>query len=119
MLALVAVILTCIPTSFHSGTEVFAITVSGVLTAAWLLVAAFVLLRDHAAAWVFFGAFASGVPAALRLLGEPASADRIAGVSALVLLAVALAALLGGTTRRPAVEPSAPAAPEPLPFEVP
>ncbi len=119
MLALVAVILACVPTSFHSGTEVFAITVSGVLTAAWLLTAAFFLLRDHAAAWVFFGAFASGVPAALRLLSEPATADRIAGASALVLLAVALAALLGGSTRRPALEPSAPAAPEPLPLEVP
>ena len=119
MLALVAVILACVPTSFHSGTEVFATTVSGLLTAAWVLMAAFFLLRDHAAAWVFFGAFASGVPAALRLLSEPATADRIAGASALVLLAVALAALLGGTTRRPAVEPAAPAATEPLPLEVP
>jgi len=119
MLALVAVILACIPTSFHSGAEVFAITVSGVLTATWLLVAAVFLLRDHAAAWIFFGAFASGVPAALRLLSEPATADRIAGASALVLLAVALAALLGSTTRHPAVEPSPPSGAKPLPLEVP
>src|ERR1700730_16346906 len=117
MLALVAVILACVPTSFHSGTEVLATTVSGLLTAGWLLMAAFFLLRAPAPAWVFFGAFASGVPAALRLLSEPATADRIAGASALVLLAVALVALLGGTTLRAAVDTSAPSEPEPRPLE--
>ena len=38
---------------------------------------------------------ASGVPAALRLLSEPTTADRIAGASALVLLAIALTVSTG------------------------
>jgi len=108
-IALAAVVLVCLPTSFHSGVELIGTALPGLLTAAWVFFCAFFILRDHAAAWVFFGTFASGVPAAARLLAQPAAADRIAGASAFVLLAVAVTAVVSGAKREPAVpEPPIP-----------
>ena len=40
---------------------------------AWLAVTAFVLLRDHPAAWVYFGTLAFGGSSAVRLLGQDAA----------------------------------------------
>src|SRR5262249_43740175 len=102
-LSAVALVLALIPWGFHSGVELAWATVSGLVTAAWLIGCAFLLLRNHAAAWVFFGVLTSGVPAAVRILAQPAAADRIAGAGALVLLAVGVAALIGGGEHRPAV----------------
>jgi hypothetical protein len=64
--------------------------------AVWLGVVAFVLLKDHVAAWVLFGALAFGGRAAAALLGQSAAADRAAGWVAVALIAVAVIGLLAG-----------------------
>ena len=70
------------------------------------------LLRDHAAAWALFGLFAFGGRDALWLLIQPASADKAAGITAVVLLAAAAIGVLAGRRERAApVGPPSPPGP--------
>ena len=78
-LVLAAILLALIPISFHSPVESLWEVVAGLLMLGWLAIAAYALLREHVAAWVFFGALASGGSAAAKLLAQPAAADQVAG----------------------------------------
>jgi hypothetical protein len=49
----------------------------------------------------------SGASEAFKLLGQPATADRLAGASVAVLIVAVALALVGGRRREPAVEESA------------
>jgi hypothetical protein len=86
-----------------------------VATLAWLAFCALVLLGDHAAAWVFFGALALGGPAVGDLLSQGAAADRAAGWGAAALLAVAVVALVAGRREAAVVPMPAPEPPSPTP----
>ncbi len=99
-LGILAVLVVLLPSNLHSAGEFVAEYVPGLLIAAWLAVAAFGLLRDHAAAWVLFGLLALGGRAALELLAEPAAADQAAGGFAVVLLVLAGVAILTGRRDR-------------------
>ncbi len=116
--AAAGLVLALLPTGAHSSAEFLGALVPSLLAVAWMIFAALVLLADHAAAWVFFGALASGGSAVWRLLSQPAAEDRIAGATAAVLVAMAAGLLVAGRRREPAVEASAAAAvaapPEPL-----
>ena len=65
------------------------------------------LLRDHAAAWGFFGLFYFGGRAAVDLLSQPASADAAQGGLALALLVLFGLMLLAGRRDRVASIPPA------------
>ncbi len=95
-LGLLAIAAALLPTSLSTPGAFVSDFVPSVVTAAWLGLCAFVLLRDHAAAWVLFGLFAFGGRGALALLSQPAAADRAAGALAVALLIVAGIALLAG-----------------------
>ncbi|MGH9399627.1 MAG: hypothetical protein ACRD00_04620, partial [Thermoanaerobaculia bacterium] len=62
----------------------------------WMAVVVFVLLKDHAAAWVLFGALAFGGAGVAALLGQPARPDQMAGWAGAALLAIAVIALVAG-----------------------
>jgi hypothetical protein len=113
-LGLLAIAAAMVPTSLSTPGAFLSDYLPAVLTAAWLGLCAFVLLRDNAAAWVLFGLFAFGGRGALELLAQPAAADRAAGVVAVVLLAVAGIALLAG--RRDWEPPSPMVLPVPVPL---
>jgi hypothetical protein len=85
--------------------------------AAWLAFCVFGLLKDHAAAWVLFGALYFGGFRAVELLVQPAAPDRVAGWTVAVLVILASAALLAGRRERVAAAPetvlSEPTAPLP------
>jgi hypothetical protein len=106
-LAGLALLLIVMPTSFRTPGEFLAGLVPDLLVALWIGLCAFLLLRDHPAAWIFFGALAYGSRAVLELLSQPAAADRSAGWSALLMIFLALAALLWKRRTR-----AAPVAPE-------
>ena len=108
-LGLLAIAVAMLPTSLTSPAGFLAEYVPAVLTAVWLGLCAFLLLRDHAAAWVLFGLFTFGGRGVIELLAQPASADQAAGGVTVVLLAAAGIALLAGR-RDPA-----PVLPPPLP----
>lgn len=107
VLAGLALLLIVTPSSFRTPGEFLADLLPDVLVAVWIGLCAFLLLRDHPAAWIFFGALAYGSRAVLDLLSQPAAADRSAGWSALLMIALALAALLWKRRAR-----AAPVAPE-------
>ena len=113
LLGAAAIAVALLPTEFHSAGRLVADYLPGLLMAVWLGVCAFLLLRDHAAAWVLFGLFAFGGRGALELLGQPAAADRAAGGFAVVLLLVAGFVLLAGKrdTAPPAEVPAVPVFP--------
>jgi hypothetical protein len=96
VLGLLAIAVAMIPTSVTTTGAFVADYVPSLLTAAWLGICAFVLLRDHAAAWVLFGLLTFGGRGALELLTQTAADDRAAGALAVVLLVVAGIALLAG-----------------------
>jgi MFS family permease len=100
-----ALLIAFAPTSFHSPGDFAADFLPALLMAAWLAVACFALLRDHAAAWVLFGILAFGGREAIDLLAQPSAWDRSAGWLAVLLLLAAGAALLAG---RRTVGPAAP-----------
>ncbi|HYK41792.1 MAG TPA: CPBP family intramembrane glutamic endopeptidase [Thermoanaerobaculia bacterium] len=114
VLLLVGLIVVLLPSSPRSAVEFGFELAAAAAGAAWLAVTAFILLRDHPAAWVFFGTLAFGGSSALRLLGQGAAADRIAGAAGMVLTA-AVAILLVGFGRREPASDVAPAVPAPLP----
>ena len=111
---LLGVIVALMPGSARSALEFAGGLAGSALTACWLAVAAFALLRDHAAAWVFFGALAFGGAAASRLLAQPAAPDRAAGFVGLALVAAAALLLVGTRPRQPAVT-EAPGLPDAAP----
>jgi hypothetical protein len=88
------------PGGARSAAEFAAAFLPEVLMAGWLAFCMFGLLRDHAAAWVLFGAIYFGGMRAVELLAQPAAQDRAAGWSVVVLVVLAAVALLAG--RRPA-----------------
>ena len=100
-----ALVIALLPSAPRSGTELAGELARSLVLLVWFGLSAFVLLRDHVAAWVLYGAAAFGLPAAARMLSEPAPPDRLAGALGLLLVAAAVAALIG-TRRR---EPSLPA----------
>ncbi len=114
-LGILAVLVAMLPSSLHSPGEFAAEYLPGLLIALWLAVAAFGLLRDHAAAWALFGLMAFGGRAALEVLAQPAPADQAAGGFALVLLALAGVALLAGRRDRVVAVPPPPPPPVPAP----
>jgi hypothetical protein len=85
-----------------------------ILAAAWLAASAFLLLRDHAAAWVLFALVALGGRGAVELLAQPAPPDRTAGGFAVLLLAAAGVAMLAGRRDQDELAPVAVPGP-PLP----
>ncbi len=93
-----------LPSSPHSALELAADLAGSLAILAWMSVCAFLLLRDHIAAWVLFGAAAFGAPAAVRLLSQPARPDVLAGTAGLLLLGAAAVALIGTGAREPSVE---------------
>jgi hypothetical protein len=107
-LAVGAVLVAMAPTSFHGASEFAAAFAPAVLMAIWLSVAAFALLRDHAAAWVLFGLLAFGGRDTIELLAQPASWDRASGRFAVVLLALSGVALLAGRRTSAAASPPGP-----------
>jgi hypothetical protein len=105
-LGAVALLFAIAPTSFRSTGEFLADFLPGILVAAWVILCAFLVLRDHPGAWVIFGALAYGSRAVLELLSQPAAEDRLAGWTALALIAVTVAILLWRKRPRAlAVEP--------------
>ena len=114
-LGILAVLVAMLPSHLHSPGEFVAEYLPGLLIALWLAVAAFGLLRDHAAAWALFGLMAFGGRAALEVLVQPAAADQAAGGFALVLLALAGVALLAGRRDRVVAAPPPPPPPDPAP----
>ena len=111
--AAIAVVFALLPSDPHSAVELVERFGSSLALVAWLAFSAFFLLRDHAAAWVFFGALAFGGNTAARLLSQPAASDRFAGAAGAVLLVIVCAAIVGTARREPATtEPeSAPGGP--------
>jgi len=98
-LSLPALFFIVAPTTFRSPEQFLADFVPGLLVTAWIALCAFLLLRDHVAAWVLFGAFSYGGRAIVELLAQPAALDRVAGWTALLLIALGAAALLIGRRR--------------------
>jgi hypothetical protein len=111
-LIVIWLVLVIAPSSFHSAPAFFGELVPDLLTAAWVAFVAFGILRNHVAAWVLFGVLVSAGPAISKLLAQPAPADRAAGWMSLALVIIALAGLLMGGRRQPAVT-------EPVPVEAP
>jgi hypothetical protein len=109
VLGALAVLVALLPSGFHSGTEFVTDALPTVLGAAWLAAAVGLLLRDHAAAWVFFALFSLGLRDATDLAVQPAAADRASGGVAILLLAGAAVALLAGRRDR--------RVPQPVPIE--
>jgi len=104
-LGVLAIAVVLLPGQLRNAPEFTMELVSTLLAAAWIAVCAFALLRDHAAAWAFFGLFALGGRSAVELLAQPAASDVAQGGLALILLALFGFALLAG--RRDAAPPAA------------
>jgi MFS family permease len=118
VVAFAAILLALAPGGSRSAAEFAAAFLPEALMAAWLAFCVFGLLKDHAAAWVLFGAIYFGGMRAAELLGQSAAQDRAAGWSVVVLVVLAAVALLAGrrqapASMTPAVVPWEPAVPEP------
>jgi hypothetical protein len=114
MLGFAALAVALLPSSLTTAGGFVADYLPSLLGAAWLAASAFLLLRDHAAAWVLFALVAMGGRGAVELLAQPAAPDRSAGGLAVMLLAAAGVALLAGRRDRDELEPIAVPGP-PLP----
>jgi hypothetical protein len=68
------------------------------LALGWTVIA-ILLLRDHAAAWVLYGACAVAAGGAMGLLRQPLPDDRLQGVLAVALAAMVAVALTAGRRR--------------------
>ena len=104
-LGFAALAIALLPSSVTTPGAFLADYLPSVLAAAWLAASAFLLLRDHAAAWVLFGLIALGGRGAVELMAQPAPPDRAAGGFALLLLAAVGVALLAGRRDRDLEEP--------------
>jgi len=114
-LGFAALAIALLPSSVTTPGAFLADYLPSILAAAWLAASAFLLLRDHAAAWVLFGLIALGGRGAVELLAQPAPPDRAAGGFALLLLAAVGIALLAGRRDRDLEEPAFQIPPPPLP----
>jgi hypothetical protein len=112
VLAFLAILLALAPGGARSPGEFAAAFLPEVVMAGWLAFCVFGLLKDHAAAWVLFGALYFGGMRAVELLSQPAAQDRAAGWSVAVLVVLAATTLLVG--RR---EPQASTVPVLVPTE--
>jgi len=101
-LAAAAVLVALVPSGARSAAEFLGAFLPEIAAAGWLAFCAFGLLRDHAAAWVLFGALHFGGLRAAELLAQPAAPDRAAGWAVMVLVALGSAALLAGRRERAA-----------------
>jgi hypothetical protein len=115
-LAVVALLFALAPVGARSVGEFAAAFIPEILMAAWLGFAAFGLLKDHAAAWVLFGALFLGGLQAAELLSQPAAPDQASGWAVLVLVALAATALIAGRRERTESEPLPASVPEPVPL---
>jgi membrane protease YdiL (CAAX protease family) len=117
MLLFAALLFALAPIGARSPGEFAAAFLPEIAMAAWLAFCVFGLLKDHAAAWVLFGALYFGGFRAVELLVQPAAPDRVAGWTVAVLVILASAALLAGRRERVAAAPetvlSEPTAPLP------
>jgi hypothetical protein len=111
ILALAAILLALTPIGARSSGEFAAAFLPEIVMAAWLAFCVFGLLKDHAAAWVLFGALYFGGSRAVELLAQPAAPDRAAGWTVAVLVILASSALLAGR-RDAAADPLETALPE-------
>ena len=84
------------PIGARSSGEFAAAFLPEIVMAGWLAFCVFGLLKDHAAAWVLFGALYFGGSRAVELLAQPATPDRAAGWTVAVLVILASVALLAG-----------------------
>ncbi|PYQ36282.1 MAG: hypothetical protein DMF55_05430 [Acidobacteria bacterium] len=100
ILAFVAILFALAPIGARSSGEFAAAFLPEVAIAAWLAFCVFGLLKDHAAAWVLFGALFFGGSRAIELLAQPATADRAAGWTVVALVVLASAVLLAGKRER-------------------
>jgi hypothetical protein len=115
VLGFAALAIALLPAGLSSPVSFLADYLPEILAAAWLAASAFLLLRDHAAAWVLFGLIALGGRGAVELLAQPAPPDRSAGAWATVLLALAGIALLAGRRDRDEAVAVPEVPPAPLP----
>jgi hypothetical protein len=91
-----ALLLMILPSQISRPGEFAAAYLPDVAMLGWLAFCGLVLLGDHAAAWVFFGALALGGPAVVDLVSQGAAADRVAGWGAAALIVIAVVALVAG-----------------------
>jgi hypothetical protein len=112
VLGLLAFVLVLAPSELRTPAEFAFEFATGVLAAGAVAFCAFVLLRDHAAAWVLFGLFTFGGRGAIDLLGQPAAADQGSGWLAVLLLLLFGVAVLAGRRDEGAASTPAPV-PEP------
>ena len=77
--SLLALLALLVPGGTRSPVEFALDFVPPILLVGWMAVVAFALLRDHAAAWVFFGAISFGGARAASMLAQPAAPDQAAG----------------------------------------
>jgi hypothetical protein len=95
--AALAVIL-IVPTDAKTVGEMIGPFVVSFLALGWTVIA-ILLLRDHAAAWVLYGACAVAAGGAMGLLRQPLPDDRLQGVLAVALAAMVAVALTAGRRR--------------------
>ncbi|MGH9363829.1 MAG: hypothetical protein ACRD1B_00995 [Thermoanaerobaculia bacterium] len=100
VLAVLGLVFALGPASLRSGGEFAAQLLPALVTIGWLALSAFLLLRDHVAAWVLFGVVAYGGPAVAELVAQGSPEDRAAGWGALLLILLAAVLLLSGRRRR-------------------
>ena len=113
ILLFAAVLFALAPIGARSPGEFAAAFLPEILMAAWLAFCVFGLLKDHAAAWVMFGALYFGGVRAVELLAQPATPDRAAGWTVVALVILASAALIAGRRERAAATPPKSVTPEP------
>ncbi len=117
ILGALAILVSLLPSSVPAPSSLAADFLPTVLVVAWVAASAGLLLRDHPAAWVLFGALTVGGRDVLGLLAQPAAVDRAAGWMAAALLAAGAAALLAGRRQRgQSPGPLLPVEPEPPPL---
>ena len=114
-MGIAALAVAALPWSLSTPAAFVADYVPSILGAAWLAASAFLLLRDHAAAWVLYALIAFGGRGAVELIAQPASPDRAAGGFAVLLLAAAGVAMLAGRRDREELEPAVAVPGPPLP----
>jgi len=100
--AFLALLVLLVPGGSRSPAELALDVVPAALATGWLAVVAFVLLKDHAAAWILFGAIAFGGAGVAALLAQPAAADQMAGWTGAALLSMAAVSLIAGRRDGPA-----------------
>jgi membrane protease YdiL (CAAX protease family) len=99
-LGIAALLVAALPSSLGTPGAFFANYLPELAVVAWLGFCMMVLLGDHAAAWVLFGAFALGGQVLGNLLSQGAAESRGSAIGTLGLLVAAAFALLWGRRDR-------------------